>query len=157
MKKYISVGLLSLASLASLEAQANPWAECGIGSVIFEDNRAASAISNIIWDLGTTAITSAISSEGTCKGKKLKTALFINQTYPNLEEETAIGSGPYVVAMLDTLGCNANAQGEIIRSIRQSYAKSAMSSDFNTMTRNEKAENYYNIVIEKTQSTCSSI
>ena len=40
----------------------NPYVECGIGAAIFPEVHWAAATSNVTWDLGSTALTSAISS-----------------------------------------------------------------------------------------------
>ena len=65
MIKKITLATTLMAALLSGNAMAqddiNPWKHCGIGAMIFDDNGAAAAISNIIWDLGTTALSTKIS------------------------------------------------------------------------------------------------
>ena len=53
-----------------VESIENAYVQCGIGAAIFKNNKTAAIISNIIWDLGTTAISSQTSSPETCEGKK---------------------------------------------------------------------------------------
>ncbi|RUO48020.1 DUF3015 family protein [Pseudidiomarina donghaiensis] len=105
--KKLSLALASAAVLLSVspqaEAEVNPWQQCGIGAMIFPDNGAAAAISNIIWDLGTTAVTSATVSEDTCKGASVATAMYINENYEQIETDLAIGEGEHLNAMLDML------------------------------------------------------
>ena len=62
-------GLSSNAMADDHMEKVNPWKQCGIGAMIFDDNGTAAAISNIIWDLGTTALSTKISSEESCNGK----------------------------------------------------------------------------------------
>lgn len=131
MKKAVlsslMVGALALSTLPTA-AQANsgkalnPWQDCGLGAMIFPENGVAAAISNVIWDLGTTAVTSNISSQDTCASSKAKTAMFIKATMPSLEQDIAVGEGEYVTAMLELRGCEATSHNEIIDAVRQDYA-----------------------------------
>lgn len=156
MKKLIIAGAIAAATTLSMQAQANPWAECGIGAMVFEDNRMASAISNVIWDLGTTAVSSDVSSKDTCKGKSLNTAVYIQKTYPQLEEETAFGSGEHMNAMLETAGCGVTETQAASAAIRQSFSKVVASPSFDSMSYNEKAESYYNAVMSSSAQNCTN-
>ncbi len=40
----------------------NPFSDCGIGAALFKDTKWAAVSSNVIWDIGTTAVTSATAS-----------------------------------------------------------------------------------------------
>lgn len=129
MKKAIistlAIGTLSIAMMNTSAAETaktkklNPWQDCGIGSMVFPTNGAASAISNIIWDLGTTAVTSNISSQDSCGSEKAQTAMFIQATLPVLEQEVATGEGEYVTAMLELRGCEASSHTAIINAVRK--------------------------------------
>ncbi|GMM85873.1 DUF3015 family protein [Pseudoalteromonas sp. MTN2-4] len=131
--------------------QVNPWADCGIGAMVFPDNGTAASISNIIWDLGTTAVSSNVSSQESCKGANVKTAQFIQQTFPVLEQEIAQGEGEYVAAMLNVRGCEAAAHADIVSAIRNDYADKPAAD----------AQALYNIVESKVTSqfaaSCSAI
>lgn len=133
-----SVLTLSLATTPSVQAEqkVNPWKQCGIGAMIFDDNGTAAALSNIIWDLGTTAVSSNISSKNTCEGIKVAAAEFINSTITNIEEETAAGEGEHLTAMLNLMGCEASAHNAIIQDVR---------ADMNVTLsdKSAKAEAYY--------------
>ena len=142
MKKIIIMALL----VCSTASFANPWKECGIGAMIFDDDPTIAVISNIIWDLGSTAVTSATASPDTCEGKKATAAKFINETYSNLEEETVNGQGDHIDAMLTMLGCDLDSKEIITASIRDDLSVELASSDYLTSSRSEKAESYYNIV-----------
>lgn len=112
--------VLSMASSPVVQAQEqmNPWTQCGIGAMIFEKNGTAAAISNIIWDLGTTAVSSNISSKESCKGANIAAAQFINDAIVNIEEETVIGEGEHLTAMLNLMGCESSAHQQIIQQVR---------------------------------------
>lgn len=151
MKKLTSLiaALLIVALPGVSSAAKNPWMECGIGAMIFTDIPVAAAISNIIWDLGTTAVSSNASSEDTCKGTSVAAARFIQETYANLEEDTAKGDGKHVRAMLNIAGCNAASQPAIISSIRSDFEKVVSNENYADKSRTEKAQDYYHIVNNK--------
>ena len=124
----------------------NPWTQCGIGAMIFSSTPWAAAISNVIWDLGTTAVTSAGTSENTCEGKEVAAARFIDETYASIEEETAKGKGQHLTAVLDMMGCESRAHGAIISNMRTDLGKSIADDNFAGKTHQEKAYNYYKIL-----------
>ncbi len=124
----LMVGALAVATMSSAPVKAentkelNPWQDCGIGAMIFPANGVAAAISNIIWDLGTTAVSSNISSQESCDSRKAKTAMFIKATLPALEQEVATGEGDYVTAMLELRGCEVSSHTAIVDAVRKDIA-----------------------------------
>ena len=126
----------------------NPWTDCGIGAAIFSENGTAAAISNIIWDLGTTAVSSQISSENSCSGKRVQTAMLINSTYASLETELASGEGKYLVAMADTMGCAEAVRPALVAEVRGRMASQVARPGFAVMDKPAKAEALFNIVDE---------
>lgn len=128
------------------DEQLNPWTECGIGAMIFSSTPWAAAISNVIWDLGTTAFTSAGVSKHTCEGKEVVAALFINETYANLEEETIKGNGQHISAVLNIMGCDSTAHAGIVSAMRSELGNSMLNSAYIEKNRQEKAQNYYQIL-----------
>ena len=152
LKATLSAAILAGAFLAApAQANINPWQQCGIGAMVFPDNGGAAAVSNIIWDLGTTAVSSNVSSQDSCKGANVKTAQFIQQTFPVLEQEIAQGEGEYVAAMLNVRGCEATAHADIVSAIRNDFADKQATD----------AQALYNIVESKVTSqfaaSCSAI
>lgn len=132
-----AVALVAAAVTAAPSAEANtsinPWKHCGIGAMIFDDNNTAAAISNVIWDLGTTAISSKISSEDSCKGQRVAAAQFLQDTIAQVEEETAVGEGLHLTTVLNLMGCDAAAHPALIGDMRSQL-------DLNTEA---KAETYF--------------
>jgi hypothetical protein len=124
----------------------NPYSECGIGAALFSETKWAAVTSNVIWDLGITAITSATASPETCSGKKVETAQFIIDNYDNLAEETAKGEGTYLVAMLGILGCEESAHSAIIISVRQNMAGVVGQPSYADHDLVRKSSDYYNAV-----------
>lgn len=138
----LMVGALAIASGSSSAAEAkntkdlNPWQDCGIGAMVFPANGVAAAISNIIWDLGTTAVTSNVSSQNSCNSEKAKTAMFIKATLPALEQDVATGEGEYLTAMLEIRGCAASSHTDIVEAVRQDLVQKTA----------DNAEALYNVV-----------
>ena len=128
----------------------NPWVDCGIGAMIFTDTGWAAAISNVIWDLGTTAVTSNLSTPETCGSSNAKVAMLVGTSYASLEEETIKGSGKHMTAMLKMMNCNPASHNEIIRVIRSDFSQ-ALRSDANYLQKagQARAEEYYNLVQAK--------
>lgn len=160
MKKFnkiVSAFFLLLAVMPTVASAAdsannkvlNPWTDCGIGAMIFENITWAAAISNVIWDLGTTAVTSNASSQNTCSGKNAKVAMLIGTTYANLEEETVKGSGQHLQAMLNIMSCDSASHQSIISSVRSEFGQSLRDASYAEKTPLMKAEGYYNIVQAK--------
>ncbi len=118
---------------------ADIYTECGLGAMIAPSNPAVAAVTNVTWDLGTTAVSTNISSPESCKGGKAKVAAFINKTYDNLELEIASGKGKYV----DTL---VTMTSKDMKDIRKEFSKLVASSEYAKMSKIEKVEKLYNIV-----------
>ena len=125
---------------------ANPWTECGIGAMIFPNWAPGAVISNVIWDLGTTAVTSAAASPSTCSGHRAQAALFINRTYNVLASETAVGSGQYLDALGEVFQCSADSRAALTTRVRANLAEAMAKPGFADMDRNHKAEVYFNTV-----------
>ena len=124
----------------------NPFVDCGIGASLFPDTHWAAVTSNIIWDAGTTALTSATASPETCQGAKVEVAMFINDTYPNVIEETAAGQGEHLSAMLQILGCSADSHSSIIQSVRAEMSDKVSSDDYSSMDQLQKSADYYGVI-----------
>jgi len=123
----------------------NPFSDCGIGAAIFENNTAAS-ISNIIWDLGSTAITSATASPETCQAKDAQAAAFIFESYDRLTEESAHGMGEHFAVLMDILEVEGN-QDSIMADVRHSMASVVSSADYAQMSQVNRAEAFYSSVM----------
>lgn len=124
----------------------SPFVDCGIGAALFPDTHWAAVTSNIIWDIGTTAVISATASPETCNGKSAKAARFINDTYDNVLEDTARGSGEYVAALLEIYGCEASSQGDIVGAIRGDIGEMLSDEGYSDLTSVEKAEQYFLVI-----------
>ena len=61
----ILLAALPMTGMAQKKKELNPWIDCGIGAMIFTETNWAAVISNVIWDLGTTAVISGNSTDTT--------------------------------------------------------------------------------------------
>ena len=140
--------------LMCVTAWSNPWTECGIGGAIGSliNKQPASdviaTISNLVWDLGTTATSSATLTPGLCANKKMVSAArFINDTYAILEIETVNGHGENLSALLNIVEYDKSKQTEFINSLRSSFALMVNSKEFTEIKEIEKAQAYYSIFV----------
>lgn len=141
-KAIITAAALALTLSTPAHSRINPWVDCGIGAMVFSGTPAGAAISNVIWDLGTTAVTSAASSQGTCEGGRFRGALFIQQSYDQIIFDTAQGEGEHLNAMLDIMQCDSN----IIPAIRSDISTQIQRADYTEMSHIDKSQAYFNVV-----------
>lgn len=157
----VTLSLLATSSVNASEPGSgpNPYYDCGIGGALFPDKYWAAAISNVIFDLGSTAITSATLSPETCSAKNMNTAQFIINNYDNLAEETARGQGEHLTAMLTVRGCDTSAHPTIVRSIRSMMSDNVAASGYSALSDVDKAAQYYQAMeasVASMASSCSS-
>lgn len=134
----------------------NPFTDCGIGAALFPDTHWAAVTSNVIWDVGTTAVISATASPETCSGGSAKAARFINDTFDNVLEDTARGDGEYVVTLLEIYGCDKAVHGEIIDSIRGDVGAMQSADEFQDLSQTRKAESYFKVIDGEIRSEFSA-
>ncbi|MBU2883888.1 DUF3015 domain-containing protein [Psychrosphaera sp. B3R10] len=104
------------------KAVKNAWTDCGIGALIFKDMPVAAAVSNIIWDLGTTALISMAASPEQCKGINVASAVFINESIEQIETDISKGEGRHATAMLSLMGCDVANHAKVTAAIRNDIA-----------------------------------
>lgn len=133
----------------------NPFSDCGIGAALFSDTKWAAVTSNVIWDIGTTAVTSATASPETCNGKTVAAASFINDTYEKLAEETARGEGENLATLLNIFECAAPQHGRVIAAARNEMADELARPGYATQDRTEKAVRFYQAVEAAVGKSCA--
>ena len=121
----------------------NPYVECGIGAALFPTISWAAVTSNVIWDAGITALTSAVSSPQTCNAKKAQTARLILETLPALEKDVSMGKGQYLTALMNTAGCNQASSAQITTDMRASYSNVVSAPEYASQSRVDKAAAFY--------------
>jgi hypothetical protein len=133
----------------------NPYVDCGIGAALFKDTDWAAVISNVTWDAGSTAITSATMSPQTCNKQKAKVALFIRDTQPQLAEEVAVGQGAHLTAVLNLSECPTTRHANAIQSIRTSMADAIAAPTYTSTSGIEKSTVMYHAVEVAVSKSCS--
>ena len=164
MKRIITTATaivaLSLASTHTFaqdsKVKLNPWQDCGLGAMVFPDNGVAAAISNVIWDLGTTAVTSASASEESCNATRVQTARFVTESLPNLEEEIVKGEGQHLTAMLNLMGCAAAQQNIVSTAIRNDFSSVMTHATYSEMDVQQKAESLFTVAENATTGSCKA-
>jgi Protein of unknown function (DUF3015) len=150
------LGLFALPSLASDREFADIYTDCGLGALIAPRNDAVAAVTNVTWDLGTTAITSDASSPDSCKGGKTAAASLILEAYPSLEQDLARGDGEHVATLIGMVGCPASARPAVTAALRAEFAKVAVEAGYSSRTRYENAERLYGLLTQASTSSCAT-
>lgn len=145
------LGLSSTPAFSQEKSVENAFSECGIGAMIFKDNETAAIISNVIWDLGTTALSSQISSPDACEGASETAARFIDKSYHVLEEEVVKGEGVYLTALLDIVGCPAAANN-----MQSSFHNALKNGELSSASKNEKSIMMGRMLDQATMSVCAA-
>lgn len=152
-KTLVGVALIAgLSGVAQAEGKKvgsgpNPFSDCGIGAALFKENKTLAVTSNIIWDIGTTAVTSATASPETCSGKTVTAAKFILESYDSLAEETARGQGEHLAALLTIMEVEQTQQAAVIASIRAEMAANVATAEFNSADKKAKSVQFYNAMV----------
>jgi hypothetical protein len=140
--------VLSLAIAPATMARefADIYTECGLGAMIAPRNPAVAAVTNVTWDLGTTAISSNISSPDSCTGGQAKTAAFIHDSYESLEKDIARGHGEYLDTLMTLAEVSKDSQGKTVNNLRDTFASYVANQDYTNQTKFQKAERLYDIL-----------
>lgn len=122
------------------------YKQCGIGGALFGNSSPILAIiSNVTWDLGTTAATSDSMSPDTCQGGDVRAAVLINEAFPSVEKDLASGQGAHLSALQNVANC------ESVAVVREQYGKYAQTASYSTATQEQNAQALYSIV----QQSCA--
>lgn len=125
----------------------NPFSDCGIGAALFPEHKVLAVTSNIIWDIGTTAVTSATASPETCSGKNVDAAAFILNSYDSLVEDTARGEGEHLTALMNILEVEQSAQANVVAAVRAEMAEQIAADAYVAANKAEKSQVFYFAVI----------
>jgi len=155
MKKIVLFLSLTVVCQIGLSKDLNPWQHCGLGAIVFPETPIGAAISNITSDLGTTAVLSKVLSEESCAGNTSnQAAVFIYDSYADLEEETLKGEGQHVAALLDIYNCGAEAKTQVKSGIQAKFVNDLSQPDYAKKAKFDKVKAYYNTVDGLAKSTC---
>jgi len=155
-KSFVLAATMTIAAVAQAQGAVgtgpNPYRDCGIGAALFPTVNWAAVSSNVIWDLGTTAVISATVSPQTCQGQNVAAAAFIFETFDSLAEETAAGKGEHIATLFNILEVEDARRSEVVLSVRADMADLVAQGQFDTMSKTEKAESLYFAVINAINS-----
>ena len=152
----ILVVTLALPQIGMAREFAEIYTDCGIGGMIAPRSDAVAAVTNVTWDLGTTAISSNISSPDSCSGGQAEKAAFIHDSYDALELDLASGHGTYLDALAALAGHEGQAQQRFVTAVRAGFAKLVAAPDYHEQNRFAKAEALYNLVNGESESVTES-
>lgn len=134
----------------------NPYTDCGIGAALFSNTGWAAVTSNVIWDFGLTALTSATASPQTCQGKKVVAAVFIRDTYEQLAEQAAQGAGEHLTTVFNIMECASGNQAAAIAATRESMGAIVSQPGFADQPRMQKAVKFYDAVDAAVAQHCAA-
>lgn len=161
-KNMLKLSMVAVAAAVSIPVFAgetgsgpNPFSDCGIGAALFKDTEWAAVTSNVIWDLGSTAVTSGTMSPQTCSKQNVKAALFIRDTYTQIAEDAARGNGEHLSAALEIFECGAGKQGAV-NAVRSDMGKAVAAPGFNDQQHLEKAGQLFNIIDSAARLHCAA-
>lgn len=143
---------LLLAQAAGAREFADIYTDCGLGAVIAPRTPAVAAVTNVTFDLGTTAIISNISSPETCQGGQALAAAFINDAYEPLEADLARGQGKYLDSLATLAGVREEGKAGFANGLRKDLAASVAAESYTGQSRFQKAEHLYNLVFRQPES-----
>ena len=152
----ILVLMIALPQIGMAREFAEIYTDCGIGGMIAPRSNVVAAITNVTWDLGTTAISSNISSPDSCSGGQAEKAAFIHDSYDALELDLASGHGTYLDALVALAGHEGQTQQRFIAGVRAGFAKLVAGPDYIEQNRFAKAEALYNLVNEQSEGMAES-
>jgi len=142
------LGALSMSHVAVAEKEAgtgaNPYSDCGIGAALFPSNQVLAVTSNVIWDAGTTAITSATASPETCSGDNAAVAVFILNSYDQLVEEAAQGKGEHIETLLTIMKVDDKKHSAVVGSLRSDLLIDLNDASYTATPKEDKALSFYN-------------
>jgi len=122
------------------------YEECGIGALLFPTWPVGASVSNFIWDWGTTATTSGLTTPDACKGGKAKLAFYIYQSYDSIEKDLAKGDGKYLDMLALLSGKPMKGKEEFIEDIRVKFREAVESNCYASLDRLQKAKLMFAIV-----------
>lgn len=160
MKKIITGTAVALAfsvvgmQNAAARDFADIYTQCGLGAVIAPKNEPVAAITNVTWDLGTTAISSEATTPESCKGGQAKTAAYIYDVYPQLEQDLAKGDGAHLTALLTIAGCDAAVQDSVAQTLRSDFATTVSAQGYSSQSRFEQAAKLHQRLHQVTAQAC---
>jgi hypothetical protein len=160
IKKIIALFVMSAAFAVAAPAQARPayslehiYTQCGLGGLIFgRISPILAIISNVTFDLGTTAVVSGTLSPDACGGQLVARAVFIKENFPSIEQDLASGQGEHLNALNGLMACPAASSH-----LRNDYAHYTLGTSYHQANAAQNSEELFRIVNDNLDSAhCSA-
>lgn len=155
--KVVMATVVLFSTIGAASAQrdfAEIYKECGLGALLFPDDPIIAVVTNVTWDLGTTAVLSELSSPESCKGNSAMMASLVIDAHPQLEQDLSIGEGDYLASMVELMGCES-ADVEATAALRTQFSQAALTGTYFEMDDYGKAETLYNAAVTTASNVCS--
>jgi len=142
----LTVGLALTTQAHAERTMEEIYQECGIGGLIFgESNPTLAFISNVTWDLGTTAAISN-ATDGCNVGSTTTAAIFIHESYDVLASDLARGEGVYLESLTTLLHCGDQTSDAVVTALRNDFGSVIGASGYSSMTDFEKSDALFQLV-----------
>lgn len=156
LKVILTIATLMMTLVGTASAQrdfASIYKECGLGAMLFPDDPIIAVVTNVTWDLGTTAAISELSSPETCKGNASMMAAFLLDAHPQVEQDLSVGEGAYLSSMVNLMGCEGN-ETAATSALRASFSD-AIADDYYSGSDVEKSEALFNAAMQTSEQLCT--
>lgn len=145
----IAVVLFSF-SFSSAQAKSLYFA-CGLGGLIGSQiggsaGNILALITNLTFDLGTTATSSQVTSEDSCANAG-DIILFVHMSYENLEKDIANGEGEYLDALTTLAVEDDTSKQAYTQQLRTEFSKIVADENYTQLSRKEKVRRLFEIAI----------
>ncbi len=143
----VAAVLLAFSFSASAERTVEEvYKQCGLGGAFFGESSPTMAfISNVTWDLGTTAASSD-SSDACAISNEETAAIYIHEAYEMLERDISKGRGEYFDNLATILSCESESVGRVMSAVRAEFSGVVASEAYASMSKMEKSNALYKIV-----------
>lgn len=148
------VAILMTAGTASARDFASIYKECGLGALLFPDDPIIAVVTNVTWDLGTTAVSSELTTPDSCKGGSAGMAQYIIDTHPQIEQDLSVGAGTHLSSMVSMMDCGVNAPAAST-AMRASFSSAVTEGGYYEASDLEKSEMLYNVAMDVSSQYCT--
>ena len=126
------------------------YEECGIGGLLFPRWAAGASVSNFIWDYGSTASTSGLTTPDACKGGQAKLAAYIYKSYDSIEKDLAKGDGKYLDMLVILSEKTPEAKEIFVQDLRSRFREAVEGKDYSSLDRLERSKMVFAMIQDLT-------
>ena len=126
------------------------YEECGIGGLLFPRWAAGASVSNFIWDYGSTASTSGLTTPDACKGGQAKLAAYIYKSYDSIEKDLAKGDGKYLDMLVILSEKTPETKEIFVQDLRSRFREAVERKDYSSLDRLERSKMVFAMIQDLT-------